>query len=291
MRKYILSPYTDVYSNLALEEYLVRNIDFSESELLLIYRNETAIVLGKNQNILNEVYCPIIHQNQIPIARRISGGGTVVHDMGNINFSFFEKHSIQKVNSYRNSVGFIVDVLRTLGIDCYQNERNAIFLSNDHKISGSAQFSSSRAILSHLTLLFDSDLEIIESYLKPNTYRVESKSSISIRSQIANLQPILGGSPESFVNIVLEIWGGDSSIDLVENNQMEIEKLIIEKYQNPSYIYHTACSGKISYGDLCIELERGIIQNLSMSNYNSDWIGQSIFENNDILTAIVEGRG
>ena len=165
---YYISDSYDVYTNLALEEYFVRNYDFIDTCLLLVYRNFPSIVLGKNQNFFKEAHLNSFLTSDYHLARRISGGGTVVHDPGNINFAFFEKHDLKNVNSYAWSTMRMTQVLNKLGIGATMNERNAIILDNGKKVSGSAQFSSSLAIMSHFTLLYASDLDKIDDLIQPN---------------------------------------------------------------------------------------------------------------------------
>lgn len=276
-KEFIISTSTDVYFNLALEEYIVRNYDLSEKEVLLIYINSPSVVLGKNQNILREINYKNYLDSNLTVARRISGGGTVVHDLGNINFSFFEAHDFKKINSYQSSTARLVEVINKLGVDCYLNPRNAIFLANEKKISGSAQFSCSNGILSHFTILFNSNQENIRKILSPNYYKIETKASQSIPSETDNLANYLNLSQVEFIQKTIEILGYDSPLDLTELDLVSVTKLRDEKYSQYSYFYDTSCNGLIIKDKIEIEIESGKIKYLKGIDDNFDfYIGKRL---------------
>jgi lipoate-protein ligase A len=276
-RVYYYSNSNNVYFNLALEEYFVRNFDFSSYELLLVYRNNPCIVLGKNQNFYQEVHLQTFFNSDVEIARRISGGGTVVHDLGNINFAFFEMHDLKKVNHYGNSVGKITKVLNELNIKSRMNERNAIILDNGKKISGSAQFSSNKAILSHLTLLFQSDLDLIDKLIQKNTYSLTTKASPSVSSSIDNLSNHTKLNQEDFIEESISLLGYKNKLDsnLIDTN--EVNKLMYEKYSQPSFYLETAANGIISIGQIEIELEKGRIMNFKGLDSKTNYIFKLLF--------------
>lgn len=253
MNKYvIISQSNDPFFNLAAEEYFVRNFDFSESEYLFIYKNTPSIVLGKNQNVYKEVHFDFIKNPEIPICRRISGGGTVVHDLGNINFAFLEKRDIKRVNTYHHTVGFLVEAMNAMDIACSMNSRNAIILENDLKVSGSAQFSSSNGILSHFTLLFNSDLDFINRCISQNSFSIKTKASESVRSQIGNVGAITHLSELDFINKIIVAWGTTSYYELKDDDIKSILSMKIIQYETPEWIYDKA-------GDAVIEFKNGMI--------------------------------
>jgi lipoate---protein ligase len=277
IRQVLISQSRDCFFNLALEEYLVRTINFTDSSLLLIYVNEESIILGKNQNIYKEVYLPVLLDKTVRVSRRISGGGTVVHDAGNINFAFFENYELKKVNNYASSIGFMIEVLKSLGIDCYQNERNAIFLANGKKISGSAQFSTKNGILSHFSLLYQSNLQRIEECIQPNKYIISSKSSASVRSEIANLGDTISLSQAEFIESIAKMYSPEGAMFKMTSDQLQsVSALAVQKYSNEEYIFHTSGTGIISSGEITIELEKGIIRELTGLNSFTHYLGKRL---------------
>lgn len=275
--EYLISPSDDVYYNLALEEYLVRNIDFSNRKLLLVYQNSSSVVLGRNQNFYQEVFLPSFFTSQYKLARRISGGGAVVHDEGNINFAFFENYDIKRVNSYLSSTFMMTEVLNKLGVPCHLNDRNAIILANEKKVSGSAQFSSSKAILSHFTLLYDADLEMIRNLLQSNIYSIQTQASRSVSSSIDNVKNYLTLTSTEFIESTIEILGYKKLFDISSIDNEAIAKLILEKYQHKAYYLDAAANGSIYLKDLKITLEQGKIKSLESDILPTNYIGKRLY--------------
>ena len=276
-RVYYCSESNNVYYHLALEEYFVRNFDFSNQELLFVYRNDPCLVLGKNQNFFQEVHLSSFFHSKYNLARRISGGGTVVHDLGNINFAFFEKYDFKKINHYASSVGKITLVLNELNIKSSRNERNAILLDNGKKISGSAQFSSNKGILSHLTLLFQSDLDKIDQLIQKNPYNLQTKASTSVRSSIDNVGNHTNLNLEDFIRECISLLGFDNKLDTNLINLNEVNKLMSEKYSQPSFYLETSANGLLLRENLEIELEKGRISKIKGTGADSNYIHKLLY--------------
>jgi lipoate-protein ligase A len=152
------------YFYAAAEEWLVRNASFADV-VLIVYVNQPCVVIGKNQCLWSEVNWNYIFDEQSIIVRRVSGGGTVYHDQGNLCFSFISAFDEQKVNNYRWFNQPLVDALGKMGIEATFSPRNDI-LFQGKKISGNAQFTNRKNILSHGTLLFQADLAQLRLALK-----------------------------------------------------------------------------------------------------------------------------
>jgi lipoate---protein ligase len=180
---------TDPAFNLALEEYVLREMDPSR-DYLLLYRNDPAVIVGRNQNVLEEVNDSFVRDSKIRILRRLSGGGTVFHDPNNLNFSFITRYEPSRLHNFRFFNAPVVKLLRTLGVPAEMNDRNDI-LASGRKISGSAQFSSKGRMFSHGTLLFDSELDVLDLVLSVRMKQIESKSHKSVRSVVANISEFL----------------------------------------------------------------------------------------------------
>lgn len=183
---------TDPHLNLALEEYALRNFDY-DSDYLLFYINEPSIIIGRNQNTLEEINHEYVEEQGIHVVRRISGGGAVYHDTGNLNFSFITNYDKQSLNNFRKFTRPVIKVLRSLGVDAELSGRNDIEVGG-RKISGNAQFSSVKRMFSHGTLLFDSDLSEVTNALDVKMNKIESKGHKSVRSRVANITEFLDES-------------------------------------------------------------------------------------------------
>ena len=167
--------------NLALEEYCVRNLDM-HNDYLLFYVNEPSVIIGKHQNTIEEINSGYVEKNGIHVVRRISGGGAVYHDKGNLNFSFMTKHSQKSIHNFKLFTEPVIRVLKELGVNAELNGRNDITV-NEKKISGNAQFTNTRSMFSHGTLLFNSNLENVSNALNVSSGKIESKGIKSVRSR------------------------------------------------------------------------------------------------------------
>jgi lipoate-protein ligase A len=181
---------TDAHLNLALEEYVLRQ-RMGEDDLLLFYVNAPAIIIGRNQTTIEEIDPDVVAARGIRVVRRISGGGAVYHDLGNLNFSFMTRDVSGRFNRYERFTRPVVDVLRTLGVAAEIGGRNDILVAG-RKISGNAQFATPDRMFSHGTLLLDSNLDDVTAALRPRPGKVESKGVKSIRSRVANISEFLG---------------------------------------------------------------------------------------------------
>ena len=215
--------------NLALEEYAVRHLDMSH-EYCLLNVNQPCIVVGRHQNAFEEINYPFVAKNSIPVYRRISGGGTVYHDQGNISFSFITRYDKKKFNNYAYFNRPIIAALNALNIPAELNGRNDIVIG-EKKISGNAQFTSLNHMVSHGTLLFDSELEKLSKALKPPPYQVTSRAIKSVRSPVTNISDYLDKSQdiEWFINHIKDfIFGAGVPVPLYSFDENEWEKIIAQ---------------------------------------------------------------
>lgn len=177
---------TDARVNLALEEYVLRE-KLAGDDVVLFYINAPAIIIGRNQNTIEEIDPDVVAARNITVVRRISGGGAVYHDLGNLNFSFMTSAARDRFNRYEHFTRPVVATLRALGVPAELGGRNDI-LADGRKISGNAQFATPDRMFSHGTLLFDANLDDVTAALRPKPGKVESKGVKSIRSRVANIR-------------------------------------------------------------------------------------------------------
>jgi lipoate---protein ligase len=180
---------TDARQNLALEEYVLRH-RMGDDDLLLFYVNAPAIIIGRSQNTIEEIASDVVDARGIRVVRRVSGGGAVYHDLGNLNFSFMTRDVKGRFNRYDRFNGPVVEVLRELGVEAEIGGRNDILVGG-RKISGNAQFATPDRMLSHGTLLVHANLDDVTAALRPKPGKVESKGVKSIRSRVANINEFL----------------------------------------------------------------------------------------------------
>lgn len=264
---------TDPRINLAIEEYALKNLDINES-YLLFYINKPSIIIGKNQNTMEEVNQDYVEQNDITVVRRLSGGGAVYHDLGNLNFSFITKDDGDSFHNFKKFTEPVVKALGKLGIQAELSGRNDI-MAEGRKISGNAMFATRGRMFSHGTLLFNSEMDHIVSALKVKKEKIESKGIKSVRSRVGNIADFLKEpmTIEAFRSFILSnIFEDCSEIPeyvLTDEDWENIYKLSEERYQKWEWNYgkspkfNVQASHRFPVGsiDIRLEVNKGIIEN------------------------------
>ena len=185
--RYIKLCSNDPYYNLAVEEYLLNN---SEEDIFMLWQNAPTVVIGKNQNAYAEVNLEYAREKEIKISRRITGGGAVYHDLGNINYTFITSEKKARALDYEYFTRPIIDALKFLGLDCKLSGRNDLECDG-RKFSGNAQFCSNGRILHHGTLLFNTDVSEMSAVLKVDKEKLEYKAVKSHKGRVINLIDLL----------------------------------------------------------------------------------------------------
>jgi lipoate---protein ligase len=263
---------TDPRINLAIEEYALKNLDINES-YLLFYINEPSIIIGKNQNTIEEINTDYVEREGLYVVRRLSGGGAVYHDLGNLNFSFITKDDGESFHNFQKFTEPVVKALNKLGVNAELSGRNDL-LADGRKISGNAQFSTKGRMFSHGTLLFDSEMENVVSALKVKKDKIESKGIKSIRSRVANISEFLPEKMtiEEFRSTLLDYIFDGSDVEeyvLTEEDWENIHELSKERYQNWEWNYGKSPKFNLQHShrfpvgqiDVRLEVNKGSIEN------------------------------
>ncbi len=187
----IESPSDDAYFNLALEQYVFDSLDRSR-QYLMLWQNDNAVIVGRYQNTAAEIDEEFVAAHQIKVARRLSGGGAVYHDLGNLNFTFVADAAGDGRLDFSLFCRPVAEVLRRLGAAAELNGRNDITVGGK-KFSGNSQYVRSGRIMHHGTILFDSDLGVISRVLKVSDDKLVPKGIRSVHSRVTNLRGHLGG--------------------------------------------------------------------------------------------------
>lgn len=183
--KFIELHTTDPAFNLAAEQYVFDSLP-KEDNYFMLWQNGPSVIVGRHQNTLAEINVPYVEGKKLPVVRRLSGGGAVYHDLGNLNFTF-----VQNADSSRPDLSLfchpVAKALRELGAPAEVNGRNDITILGQ-KISGNAQYVRQGRVMHHGTLLFDADLEAAGMALKPSAEKLRSKGVASVRSRMTTLR-------------------------------------------------------------------------------------------------------
>lgn len=289
---YVENDNCDPKFNLALEEYILEKLPV-ENSYFMLWRNNCSIIVGRNQNTAQEVCEEYVREHGIQIVRRMSGGGAVFHDLGNINYSFVADY--KKGDMYSFFEKKILEILSEFGICAEISGRNDIIL-NGKKISGNAEFIRGGRVLHHGTILFDSDLDMARRALHVSALKCSSKTVMSHHKEMMNLKPLMNTSmkSEEFMLYMRNyIFKKNDAIEykLSESDLLGAKLIQHNKYDRidwnfknmPDYNARNQC-----YVEGCglittlMEMREGIIKNIS---FQGDYLGnRNISELERVLT-------
>jgi len=233
---------TDPRINLAIEEYALKTMDVDKDSYLLFYINEPSIIIGRNQNTVEEINTEYVDANGIHVVRRLSGGGAVYHDLGNLNYSFITKDDGESFRNFKKFTEPVIKALAEMGVKAELLGRNDILVEG-RKVSGNAQFATQGRLYTHGTLMFDTEIERVVSALKVKKDKIESKGIKSIRSRVANISEFIEEpmTIEQFRQRILNsIFNGEENIQYVEltnDDWDKIHQLSAERYGNWDWNY------------------------------------------------------
>ena len=218
---------TDPAWNLAAEEYLLTQ---RSEPFFRLWRNADSVIIGRHQNAFAEIDLDFVERERIPVVRRMTGGGAVFHDLGNVNYSFFNLKE-------RRFTDVIIEALRPLGIDGRCSGRNDLVLPDGRKFSGTAVCKHGARVLEHGTLLFDASTERLAAALKPRPEKFTGKAVQSVRSRVANLSEQLAEpvSVEAFIDYLADGIGtalGCTPYSFTETDLEAIARLRKERFGN-----------------------------------------------------------
>ncbi len=268
--KFYISDTVNPYINLAKEKFLLDAVD-KESIILYLWQNQNTIVIGKNQNAFSECRIELLKEEGGTLARRLSGGGAVFHDIGNLNFTFIcatENFNVEK------HMQVIQSACLKAGITTEKSGRNDI-LANDKKFSGNAFYNSKGKSYHHGTILINADFSKLGRYLTPPKAKLEAKGVKSVKSRVINLielSPTLtcDKMKEYLLTSFNEVYNLDA-LDFGKINESDISKSV-EIYSSWDYLYgkqlpfNAVCQGRLSFGNVEIQMqiEKGVITSIKL---------------------------
>ena len=263
----------DPHHNLALEETLLTHAE--DAVILYLWQNQHTVVIGRNQNPWKECRTALLQQEGGILARRLSGGGAVYHDLGNLNFTLLMPQALYDLD---RQLEVICAAVRAFGIDARRSGRNDI-LAAGRKFSGNAFYKNGRAAYHHGTLLLDADLDRLSRYLSPSKAKLQAKGVDSVRSRVGNLRELNDTiTVESMKAALTEsfstIYDGP-----VEKIEISPDPALRERYRSWEWNYGQklpftfSWEDRLDFGGIRIEarVERGIIQAAKVYTDAMDW--------------------
>ena len=265
------SPSQNAYFNIASEEYLLRH--FPTEDIFLLYVNAPSIIIGKFQNTLAEINLDYVKEKEIKVVRRMSGGGTVYHDLGNLNFSF---HTLLGQNDFGDFSFFtqpVLNMLNGLGVPAVLQGRNDL-LVDGKKFSGNAKLARHGKMIQHGTILLDSEMEVLGEALKVNPLKFIDKAIKSNRARVTNLIHYLPADTTTahLKNALTEeiIKNNPAAVryEFTEEDLQGIHQLMAEKYEtwdwnfgfSPNYNFKKAIKLPAGFIEIHLDVEQGIIE-------------------------------
>ncbi len=272
---YIENNFLNVYSSFALEYYLTTEKTFPDNTVFLIWRTTPTVMVGKFQNTYREINSRYVKENNIDVVRRMSGGGTIFTDLGGWQFSFIAPAKTESI-SFKEYTEPIIEVLKSLGIEAYFDGRNDIMVDGS-KISGNAQYMKNGFRVHHGSLLYSTDLDMLERSTLSNEKKLRSKGVKSVREYVGNIsdyftQPL---SITEFRDRIIKKFIKDKSqiVSLTRKDFQRIEEIAAEKFsdweniygKNPEFdiVRRERCRG----GDVCcgLNVKQGRITEISIT--------------------------
>lgn len=273
----------DPHFNLALEEYVLKEMDPTQ-DYLILWQNEPSVIIGRNQNTLEEINKEYVDEHKINVVRRLSGGGAVYHDLGNLNFTFITTSTDEIRNNFRRFQEPVVQALARLGVSAEQSGRNDITIDGK-KFSGNAQYYDGDRVLHHGTILFASDLSRVQEVLTVREDKIASKGIKSVRSRVTNVidylsEPIsVQEFKDTLERILLEDGNDNQAYEMTEDDLKRIRTLMENRYltwewnygKSPTYDLKKGARFEGGFVEVLLTVDKGYITQIKI---HGDFFGK-----------------
>jgi len=277
---------TNPHINLATEELMLKHFD---RDVFMLWRNDNTIVVGKHQNTLAEINYDYVKENNITVARRLSGGGAVFHDLGNLNFTFIKKDDNPRQADFHRYLQPILEVLQEMGVNAKFEGRNDLTIDGK-KFSGNARTVYQNRVLVHGTLLVSSKMEDLAKALQTNPVKYQDKSVKSVKSRVTNIQEHLDKPMgviefrDHIMDQVMGMYSDSESYELTADDQVLVDQLYRDKYstwewnygKSPNYNFSKTIRTDGGTIEVQLDVQQGVIKN---ARFLGDYFNSAPVEN------------
>ncbi|WPC42459.1 lipoate--protein ligase [Clostridium sp. JS66] len=285
---------TNPYINHAIEEYMLKNF---EEDCFMLWRNERCILIGKNQNTLSEINMNYVKKHNLPVVRRMSGGGAIFNDLGNLHFTFIANNSENRFADFCKFTYPIINALKKIGINADLSGRNDLTIDGK-KFSGNAQYNYKDKILHHGSILFSASMNDLTSALKVKDIKFQDKSVKSVGSRVTNISehlkiPMsLDEFKEFLANSIMSEQQEVKIYELTEEDWIHIKKISDEKYstwewnygKSPNFNYFNEKKFLGGIVQANINVEKGLISSIKL--YGDFFSESDVIELENVFTGI-----
>ena len=276
----------DPYLNLATEQYLMETVE-EDACILFLWQNQNTVVIGKNQNAWKECRTDLLREEGGFLARRLSGGGAVFHDLGNLNFTFLMPQAEYDLD---RQFSVIAEAVSMLGLHAERSGRNDV-LAEGRKFSGNAFYKNGKQAYHHGTLLVDVDMEKLGRYLNPSKAKLQSKGVDSVRSRVVNLTELsptltIGTMKKAMANAFAKVY--DKHLTVMNDSDFDHEAIEALCQRNASWEWNygqklpfTAdFEDRFTWGSIqmCLQVENGVITVAKVYSDSMDWSVSPVLE-------------
>ena len=291
--RYIKNPSTNPYYNMAFDEYCLESLPIDEP-VFYLWQNRPAVIVGFNQEVNTEVNLDFLKENGIDLVRRVTGGGAVFHDLGNLNYTIVGR-SEDLERDYPEYASIMAKALQSLGVPATLSGRNDILVEG-RKVSGFAKRVCKNRLMVHGTLMYNVDVDVLTKVLNPSNTKLQSKGIASVRSRVANLCDYLPEIPniQTFSNRLEEILScnnADTEYQLSDTDLANIQLLTDKKFATWEWNYGRSPKATLTHSSrlACgtVEIHLTLTENrISSCRFGGDFLGN--LPATDLESALIE---
>lgn len=291
--RYIKNTSTNPYYNMAFDEYCLESLSIDEP-VFFLWQNRPAVIVGFNQEVNTEVNLDYLKENGIDLVRRVTGGGAVYHDLGNLNYTIVGR-SEDLERDYPEYASIMAKALQSLGVPATLSGRNDILVEG-RKVSGFAKRVCKNRLMVHGTLMYNVDVDVLTKVLNPSNTKLQSKGIASVRSRVANLCEYLPNIPDiqTFSKQLEEILSHhyqDTEYQLSEEDLANIQLLTDQKFATWEWNYGRSPKATLTHSArlACgtVEIHLTLAENrISSCRFGGDFLGN--LPATDLESALIE---